>query len=576
MNLKLFLEKKTTKCLSELGIDSLALVKQSSRPEHGQYQANGVMGAAKKTGQNPRQLASDLAALLQEKNDQDIFKVEVAGPGFINFTLSTDFLARQLHDIEKDPRLGVSLHIKRKVLTDFSSPNLAKEMHIGHLRSTTIGDACSRILEFLGHEVIRVNHVGDWGSQFGSLLAYMDRLSETESNLGNELKDLELFYKKATELFKEDEDFAKSAREFVVRLQSEDPHCMKLWFQFITESLNHCEKVYERLGVSLKKEDTVAESFYNNQLKAVITDLENAGLVSVSDGAKCIFLDEGKGKDGEQTPAIVQKSDGGFPYIATDLAATKYRSKTLQVDDALYFVDARQALHFKHLFKIAKRAGFIDGQQNFVHIANGIILNKEGKPYKTREGGAVKLAEVIDESISRAKLLVSEKASELPDEEQKRISELVGIGSIKYAELSKNRTTDYVFDWDQMLSFDGNTAPYLMYAYTRIRGIINNSGAPSDSNKNRFRLTDTSEVKLALKLIQFTESVEAVVEDYNPNLLCNYLFELAQIFMAFYEHCPVNSSEEATRESRIHLCDLAGKVLKQGLELLGIEVLERM
>ena len=576
MNLKLFLEKKTTKCLSELGIDSLALVKQSSRPEHGQYQANGVMGAAKKTGQNPRQLASDLASLLQEKNDQDIFEVEVAGPGFINFTLSTDFLARQLHDIEKDPRLGVSLHIKRKVLTDFSSPNLAKEMHIGHLRSTTIGDACSRILEFLGHEVIRVNHVGDWGSQFGSLLAYMDRLSETESNLGNELKDLELFYKKATELFKEDEDFAKSAREFVVRLQSEDPHCMKLWFQFITESLNHCEKVYERLGVSLKKENTVAESFYNNQLNAVITDLENAGLVSVSDGAKCIFLDEEKGKDGEPTPAIVQKSDGGFPYIATDLAATKYRSKTLQVDDALYFVDARQALHFKHLFKIAKRAGFIDGEQNFVHIANGIILNKEGKPYKTREGGAVKLAEVIDESISRAKLLVSEKASELPDEEQKRISELVGIGSIKYAELSKNRTTDYVFDWDQMLSFDGNTAPYLMYAYTRIRGIINNSGSPSDRNKNRFRLTDTSEVKLALKLIQFTESVEAVVEDYNPNLLCNYLFELAQIFMAFYEHCPVNSSEEATRESRIHLCDLAGKVLKQGLELLGIEVLERM
>ena len=576
MNLKLFLEKKTTKCLSELGIDSLALVKQSSRPEHGQYQANGVMGAAKKTGQNPRQLASDLASLLQKKNDQDIFEVEVAGPGFINFTLSTDFLARQLHDIEKDPRLGVSLPIKRKVLTDFSSPNLAKEMHIGHLRSTTIGDACSRILEFLGHEVIRVNHVGDWGSQFGSLLAYMDRLSETESNLGNELKDLELFYKKATELFKEDEDFAKSAREFVVRLQSEDPHCMKLWFQFITESLNHCEKVYERLGVSLKKENTVAESFYNNQLNAVITDLENAGLVSVSDGAKCIFLDEGKGKDGEPTPAIVQKSDGGFPYIATDLAATKYRSKTLQVDDALYFVDARQALHFKHLFKIAQRAGFIDEEQNFVHIANGIILNKEGKPYKTREGGAVKLAEVIDESISRAKLLVSEKASELPDEEQKRISELVGIGSIKYAELSKNRTTDYVFDWDQMLSFDGNTAPYLMYAYTRIRGIINNSGAPSDSNKNSFRLTDTSEVKLALKLIQFTESVEAVVEDYNPNLLCNYLFELAQIFMAFYEHCPVNSSEEATRESRIHLCDLAGKVLKQGLKLLGIEVLERM
>tara|TARA_B100001093_G_scaffold388723_1_gene374856 strand:- start:570 stop:2300 length:1731 start_codon:yes stop_codon:yes gene_type:complete len=576
MNLRIFLEEKAAKCLSEIGVDGSALVKQSSRPEHGHYQANGVMGAAKKTGRNPRQLASDLASLLQEKNDPNNFELEVAGPGFINFTLSGEFLSKTLHDLEKDPRLGVSLDKKRKILADYSSPNLAKEMHIGHLRSTTIGDACSRILEFLGHEVVRVNHVGDWGSQFGSLLAYMDKLSEAESNLGSELKDLELFYKKATELFKEDENFAKSAREYVVKLQSEDPQCMKLWSQFIAESLDHCQNVYERLGVALKKENTVAESFYNNQLNAVITDLENAGLITISDGAKCVFLDAEKGRDGEPTPAIVQKSDGGFPYIATDLAATKYRSKALQVDDALYFVDARQALHFKDLFKIAKRAGFIDGNQNFVHIANGIILNKEGKPYKTREGGAVKLAEVIDESISRAKLIVSEKASEMPDEEQKRISELVGIGSIKYAELSKNRTTDYVFDWDQMLSFDGNTAPYLMYAYTRIRGIINNSGVPSDKNKNRFNLTDRSEVKLALKLVQFTESVEAVVEDYNPNLLCNYLFELAQIFMAFYEHCPVNSSEQATKESRIHLCDLTGRVLKKGLELLGIEVLERM
>ena len=291
--------------------------------------------------------------LLKEKNDKKIFDIEIAGPGFINFTLSEKFLSKTLFDLERDPRLGVSLQRKRKVLTDFSSPNLAKEMHIGHLRSTTIGDACSRILEFLGHEVIRVNHVGDWGSQFGSLLAYMDRLSQSETNLGNELKDLELFYKKASELFKEDEGFAKSAREFVVRLQSEDPHCMKLWSQFVTESLYHCQNVYDRLGVSLKGKNTVAESFYNNQLKAVITDLENAGLVTVSDGAKCVFLDEGKGKDGGPTPAIVQKSDGGFPYIATDLAAAKHRSKTLKVDDALYFVDARQTLHFKHLFKIA-------------------------------------------------------------------------------------------------------------------------------------------------------------------------------------------------------------------------------
>ena len=576
MNLKIFLEEKVTECLCELGVDGSALVKQSARSEHGQYQANGVMGAAKKAGRDPRQLASDLASLLKEKNDKKIFDIEIAGPGFINFTISEKFLSKTLFDLERDPRLGVSLQRKRKVLTDFSSPNLAKEMHIGHLRSTTIGDACSRILEFLGHEVIRVNHVGDWGSQFGSLLAYMDRLSESETNLGNELKDLELFYKKASELFKEDEDFAKSAREFVVRLQSEDPHCMKLWSQFVTESLHHCQNVYDRLGVSLEEKNTVAESFYNNQLKAVITDLENAGLVTVSDGAKCVFLDEGKGKDGGPTPAIVQKSDGGFPYIATDLAAAKHRSKTLKVDDALYFVDARQALHFKHLFKIAQMAGLTEEKQNFVHVANGIILNKEGKPYKTREGGAVKLSEVIEESISRAMLLIKEKNSDLPDEEQKKISEKVGISSIKYAELSKNRTTDYIFDWEQMLSFDGNTAPYLMYAYTRIQGILNNSAASAVTNENRFILNDTNEIRLALKIVQFTESVEAVIEDYCPNLLCNYLFELAQIFMTFYENCPVNSSEQATQESRVHLCELTGRVLKKGLELLGIEVLERM
>ena len=576
MNIRKFLEEKTRKHLEKLGVENPPLIKTASRPEHGHYQANGIMAAAKEKGVNPRELAQEVVSSIETEENSDSFNLEIAGPGFINITISTAWINQILGIISKDVRLGVNTQTRKKFLTDYSSPNLAKEMHIGHLRSTTIGDACSRILEFLGHQVIRTNHVGDWGSQFGSLLAYMNKLSKEEIALTSELKDLESFYRKASQLWREDQEFADEARKFVVKLQSNDPECLELWSKFIEESMKHCQAVYDQLNISLKQEHVVAESFYNEKLESIVKNLTEKKLITISDGAKCIFLEDWVGKDGEPTPAIIQKSDGGFPYITTDLAAARHRSQELNIDEVLYFVDARQTLHFRQLFHIALKAGFTREDQNFRHIPNGIILSKEGKPYKTRQGGAVKLAAVLKESISRAKSLVSDKNSALSEQEQIVIAEIVGIGAIKYAELSKNRNTDYVFDWEKMLSFEGNTAPYLQYAYTRIKGILNKSKRSNEKLSSDFALQDPYEIQLALKLAQFTEAVESVVEDYQPNLLCNYLFELSQFFMTFYENCPVNTAEERIKISRLNLCDLTGRVLKKGLELLGIEVLDRM
>ena len=400
MNLKKYLDREFESGLRALGaLDAPAVVKQASKPAFGHYQANGVMGAAKKRKSNPRELAQLLLDLMEgSKELTGVAEYEIAGPGFINITLTPAFIQTELNKNATDPRLGIPLETARKILIDYSSPNLAKEMHIGHLRSTAIGDANVRILEFLGHEVIRANHVGDWGAQFGSLLAYMDKLEQTGEALATELKDLEVFYQKASELFKTDEKFAARARQFVVRLQSGDAKCLALWERFIKESIRHCQAIYDLLDISLTADDVRAESAYNDVLASTIEKLEAKGLVEISDGAKCVFMDEFTGKDDKPLPAIVQKSDGGYPYMATDLAAAEYRGHTLRVDEALYFVDGRQSLHLSQLYAIASAAGFIQENQVFSHIPFGTILNKEGKPFKTRDGGAVKLAAVGEEA----------------------------------------------------------------------------------------------------------------------------------------------------------------------------------
>ncbi len=574
MNLKLFIDQAICSALTQAGAaEAPAVIKNSQRPEFGHYQANGVMGAAKRLGLNPRALAG---TIIEALDFPAAAKVEIAGPGFINIHLSAEFIAASLTELRQDSRLGVQPRVAETIVIDYSAPNLAKEMHIGHLRSTSIGDAAARSLEFQGHHVIRANHVGDWGAQFGSLLAYMDQLDTSGVALGSELKDLEKFYMAASRLFKSDPEFAHKAREYVVRLQSGDPRCRALWQLFITESVKHCQAVYDKLNISLTPADIKAESDYNADLPVVVDELTRQGLITVSNGAKCVFLDEFTGKDGNPLPAMVQKSDGGYPYMASDIAAVRYRSQTLKTDRALYFVDARQRLHLSLLFAVARQAGYISDTQDFRHLPFGVILKEDGKPFKTRDGADVKLIEVIDEAIARAFELVSTKNPELDAEQRHEIARVVGVGAIKYAELSKNRLTDYVFDWDTMLSFEGNTAPYLQYAYTRIRSVFRRADIDPGTLRGDILIQEPLEMQLGLKLLQFSETVDAVTEDYQANILCNYLFELAGLFMSFYEACPILKAAPEVTTSRLLIADLTARVIQQGLDLLGIDTVEQM
>jgi arginyl-tRNA synthetase len=574
MNIKKVLDQSITRALQLAGAsDSSAVIKQSQKAEFGQYQANGVMGAAKKLKMNPRELAAQVIEALDLPLAE---KVEIAGPGFINIHLDAQAVAAALSKLHTDSMLGIEAPPRQSYVIDYSAPNLAKEMHIGHLRSTTMGDAAARILDFLGHDVTRANHVGDWGAQFGSLLAYMDQLEQSGEILSTELKDLEVFYKKASSLFKSDEEFAIRARAYVVRLQSGDDRCLELWQQFISESINHCQGVYDKLNITLTRQDIKAESSYNDDLAVVVSELKDKGLLEISDGAKCVFLEEFKGKDDKPLPAIVQKSDGGYPYLASDIAALRYRSQTLNADNALYFIDARQRLHMRQLFAVSKAAGYLTQSKVFKHLPFGVILKDDGTPFKTRDGADVKLIDVIDEAIERAFRLVTSKNPDLDETIRRNISEVVGVGAIKYAELSKNRTTDYIFDWDTMLSFEGNTAPYLQYAYTRIRSIFRRAEIDSTSLDSKIVLQHPVEFALAVKLLQFPEAIDSVTDDFQANVLCNYLFEVSGQFMSFYEACPILNQDDEIKNSRLMIADITSKILKQGLELLGIQTVEKM
>ena len=574
MNIKKVLDQSITRALQLAGAsDSSAVIKQSQKAEFGQYQANGVMGAAKKLKMNPRELAAQVIEALDLPIAE---KVEIAGPGFINIHLDAQAVAAALSKLHTDSMLGIEAPPRQSYVIDYSAPNLAKEMHIGHLRSTTMGDAAARILDFLGHDVTRANHVGDWGAQFGSLLAYMDQLEQSGEILSTELKDLEVFYKKASALFKSDEEFAIRARAYVVRLQSGDDRCLELWQQFISESINHCQGVYDKLNITLTRQDIKAESSYNDDFAVVVSELKDKGLLEISDGAKCVFLEEFKGKDDKPLPAIVQKSDGGYPYLASDIAALRYRSQTLNSDNALYFIDARQRLHMRQLFAVSKAAGYLTQSKVFKHLPFGVILKDDGTPFKTRDGADVKLIDVIDEAIERAFRLVTSKNPDLDETIRRNISEVVGVGAIKYAELSKNRTTDYIFDWDTMLSFEGNTAPYLQYAYTRIRSIFRRAEIDSTSLDSKIVLQHPVEFALAVKLLQFPEAIDSVTDDFQANVLCNYLFEVSGQFMSFYEACPILNQDDEIKNSRLMIADITSKILKQGLELLGIQTVEKM
>lgn len=568
MHIRSLLSQRIEAAFTALGLSGQALLQSASRPEFGDYQANGVMAAAKRAGKNPHEVAQAVIDAIDL--DGIASDLSVAGPGFINITLAPQFIANAATSPQPsaDPQ---------RVVVDYSGPNLAKEMHVGHLRSTIIGDCIARVLESLGHTVIRQNHVGDWGTQFGMLLTFMAEQGAASDSLA----DLEHFYRQAKQRFDTDDDFQTRSRQAVVQLQSGDADMLVQWQKFIEISMSHCQSLYDRLGIDLSAADMDGESSYNDDLKNTIEHLDAQGLLTESDGAQCVFLDEFKNKEGEAQPIIVQKSDGGYLYSTSDLACLRRRIGDFKADRVLYFVDARQALHFKQVFAVADAAGISNPQVELVHMPFGTMLGKDNKPFKTREGALVKLSELLDEAISRASKLLQERAvqsknPDIDDDELAALAEIIGIGAVKYADLSKNRTSDYVFDWDQMLSFDGNTAPYLQYAYSRTRSIFSRGDVDVAALPEHVVSEGEPERRLAVAIAGYQDLLEQVAQEGYPHQLCAYLYDLAGRFTQFYEQCPILTSDDAVKTRRLTLTKQTGDVLANGLTLLGIRVAERM
>ncbi|MCI1035241.1 arginine--tRNA ligase [Raoultella terrigena] len=577
MNIQALLSEKVSHALIAAGApaDCEPQVRQSAKIQFGDYQANGVMAVAKKLGMAPRQLAEQVLSHLDLNGIAS--KVEIAGPGFINIFLDPAFLAANVSQALSAERLGVAQPQAQTIVVDYSAPNVAKEMHVGHLRSTIIGDAAVRTLEFLGHKVIRANHVGDWGTQFGMLIAWLEK--QQQENAGEmALADLEGFYREAKKHYDEDEAFAERARSYVVKLQGGDEYFRQMWRQLVDITMSQNQITYDRLNVTLTRDDVMGESLYNPMLPGIVADLKAQGLAVESEGATVVFLDEYKNKDGEPMGVIIQKKDGGYLYTTTDIACAKYRYETLHADRVLYYIDSRQHQHLMQAWTIVRKAGYVPGSVPLEHHMFGMMLGKDGKPFKTRAGGTVKLADLLDEALERARRLVAEKNPDMPADELEKLANAVGIGAVKYADLSKNRTTDYIFDWDNMLAFEGNTAPYMQYAYTRVLSVFRKAEIDESALAAApVIITEDREAQLAARLLQFEETLTVVAREGTPHVMCAYLYDLAGLFSGFYEHCPILSAEsEETRNSRLKLAQLTAKTLKTGLDTLGIETVERM
>ena len=560
--------------------DTDPLIRLSGDPKFGDFQANVAMSLAKSLGQKPRDVAGKIVENLQKNGLFE--KVEIAGPGFINLTLTPAALAEQAEAMLSDERLGVPKAAPpQTIVVDYSAPNVAKEMHIGHLRSTGIGDAIARVLRFLGHRVIGQNHLGDWGTQFGILIQdLVERHPKVASgDSGEGIGDLNTFYQSAKQRFDSDPEFADRARKRVVALQSGDADTLRQWNRLVELSKKHFEEVYRRLDIDTTHLEYRGESAYNDQLKPTVEALRQAGQLKESEGAQVVYPEGAKGREGEPKAMIVQKSDGGFGYAATDLAAARHRVTELKADRAIYVTDARQRDHFAEVFQTVRQAGWAPPNVRFDHVPFGTILGSDRKPFKTRSGGTVRLIEVLDEAESRAEAIVAEKSPELPEAERKRIAHVVGIGALKYADLSSERIKDYVFDWDRMLALEGNTAPYLQNAYVRIRSIFRKAATQGlqTVSSGPIEVREPAERQLVLKLLQFPQVIAGVADSLEPHRLTNYLYELAASFHAFYEHCPVlTAPDDATRQSRLRLCELTARTLRTGLDLLGIGVVEQM
>lgn len=559
---------------------SVPLVAAASNPKFGDYQSNVALPLAKPLKQPPRVIADQIVAALAV--DDLCEPPSIAGPGFINLTLKPEFLAIQLQRIQASPRLGIApVSDPQRVIVDFSSPNIAKEMHVGHLRSTIIGDCIARILEFQGHDVLRLNHVGDWGTQFGMLITYLSEAFPAALTTSDvlELGDLVAFYKKAKQRFDDDEDFQTQSRQAVVQLQQGEPDATHAWKLICDQSRREFAKIYCDLDIELTER---GESFYNPLLADVLTDLDKAGLLETDRGAQCVFLEGFTNKQGDPQPLIVQKSDGGFNYATTDLAALRHRINTESATRIIYVTDAGQANHFAQVFQVAKRAGWIPDPVQIVHVPFGLVQGEDGKKLKTRSGETIRLRDLLDEAVTRAqadieKRLTDEDRTEAP-EFIADVARVIGLGAVKYADLSQNRTSNYAFSYDKMLALQGNTAPYMIYAYVRVQGISRKGNIDFSKLDDTLTLslTESTELVLAKHLLQMQDVLTEVAADLLPNRLCQYLFELSQKFNQFYDQCPVLQAEGAVKTSRLVLSDLTARTLKLGLSLLGIQVLERM
>lgn len=539
---------------------------------HGDFATNIAMLLAKPLRQKPIEIANTLVQNLPQS--KKISKVEIAPPGFINFYISKTYIADSLKQMETDPRLNIpKVEQPENIVVDYSAPNVAKEMAVHHIRSTVIGDSVVRVLEFLGHNVIRANHVGDWGTQFGMLIAYLEK-EENEKGEGLNLSDFESFYRNAKALYDEDENFAVKARSYVVKLQGGDEYCYKMWQKLVKMTMDQNQAIYDRLDVTLSPKDTMGESLYNDMLPVIVKDLQDKGLAVEDQGALVVYLDEFKNKEGNPLGVIVRKQDGGYLYTTTDLACVKYRVDKFHANRILYFVDSRQHQHLEATWLIARKAGYAPESVKIEHEAFGMMLGKDGKPFKTRSGGTVKLKDLLDEAENRVTKMLEDRHSTYDNVNKEEVIHNIAIGAVKYADLSKNRLTDYVFDWDLMLSFDGNTAPYLQYAYSRIASIFRKTTLTPGT----ILIDHICEDELANKLLSFADVIANVGQKAMPHLLCTYLFELATCFMRFYEECPIlkDSVADNIKQSRLALCDITKKVLKQGLNLLGINVMEQM
>ena len=588
------LEQRVGKAIVEVTgeADCPAIIQPSKNPAFGDYQANGVMAAAKKAKTNPRQLAEQIVAVLEI--DDICEPPDIAGPGFINLRLKDAFLADRLLEMNTDKeRLAIEkTESPQTVVVDYSGPNIAKQMHVGHLRSTIIGDCISRMYEFEGHSVIRQNHIGDWGLQMGMLLAMAEELKNPMANAQGkgprgavyqppaDLEELEKLYKDAATRYSEDSAFSEAARSWIFKLQNHDPIAKTQWHVLRKLTLDACNDIYDLLSIKLSDQDVCGESFYDDKLADVVETLKQMKLAAESDGAMCVFPEGFQNKEGNPLPFIIQKSDGAFLYATTDLAALQFRINDLKADKVIYVTDARQAQHFNMLFAVAKMANWVNDDIQLEHVTFGTMLGEDNKPFKTRTGGTVKLKDLLEEAIQRAASVVEEKNPDLPAEQKADIAQAVGIGAVKYADYSNNRNSDFIFSFDKMLAMEGNTAPYMQYAYARIQSIVSKGQINLENelaNITNLNFTDDAEKDLAKMLIRYNQAINIAAAECRPNYLTTYLYDLAQSFSRFYNACPVLKADAKQRPLRLLLCDLTARTIHHGLsELLGIDVVEQM